>query len=84
MAALADAAAFATACSPAGVAAMKAGLATAIGAFSGTIYTSLYGRYADAGTPPTVWYVLAGHLVAGVIAMMIFQKVAGGFVQQEE
>lgn len=59
-------------------------LATAIGAFSGAIYTSLYGRYADAGTPQTVWYVLAGHLVAGVIAMLIFQKVAGGFEQQEE
>jgi len=59
-------------------------LATAIGAFSGAIYTSLYGRYSDAGTPQTVWYVLAGHLVVGVIAMMIFQKVAGGFVQQEE
>jgi dipeptide/tripeptide permease len=59
-------------------------LAVGVGAFSGLIYTPLYGRFADAGAPQTVWYVLAGHLVVGIVALMIFQRVAGGFAQQEE
>ena len=59
-------------------------LATAVGAFSGVLYTMLYGRFADAGTPGNVWYVLAGHLVVGIAALLIFQRVAGGFVMQEE
>lgn len=59
-------------------------LAVGIGSFSGLIYTPLYGRFADAGQPQMVWYVLAGHLVVGVFAMLIFQRMAGGFVQQTE
>ena len=58
-------------------------LATAVGAFSGTLYTSMYGRFSDAGNPQMVWYVLAGHLAVGIVALMIFQRVAGGFAQQE-
>jgi len=58
-------------------------LAVGIGSFSGLIYTPLYGRFADAGTPEKVWYVLAGHLLAGIVALLIFQRVAGGFAQQE-
>ena len=59
-------------------------LATAVGAFSGVLYTMLYGRYADGGRPEMVWYVLAAHLVVGIVALAIFQRTAGGFVQQEE
>ncbi len=59
-------------------------LAVGVGAFSGLIYTPLYGRFADAGAPQNVWYVLAGHLIVGIVALMIFQRVAGGFAQQEE
>ncbi|MFZ2492517.1 MAG: MFS transporter [Thermoanaerobaculia bacterium] len=59
-------------------------LAVGVGAFSGVIYTPLYGRFADAGRPEMVWYVLAGHLVVGVLALGLFQRFAGGFVQQEE
>lgn len=58
-------------------------LATGIGAFSGLIYTPLYGRFSDAGTPGMVWYVGAAHLVLGIVALLIFQRAAGGFVQQE-
>jgi proton-dependent oligopeptide transporter, POT family len=58
-------------------------LAVGVGAFSGLIYTPLYGRFADAGSPETVWYVLAGHLVVGIGAMLLFQRLAGGFAQQE-
>ena len=60
-------------------------LATAVGAFSGVLYTMLYGRFADAGHPEKVWYVLAVHLVVGIVALLIWQRAAGGgFVQQEE
>ena len=59
-------------------------LAVGIGSFSGLIYTPLYGRFSDAGTPEKVWYVLAGHLLIGIVALLLFQRLAGGFVQQEE
>jgi dipeptide/tripeptide permease len=59
-------------------------LATAVGAFSGVLYTSLYGRFNDAGKPQMVWYVLAVHIVVGIIALGLFQKIAGGFTQQEK
>jgi dipeptide/tripeptide permease len=59
-------------------------LATGVGAFSGVIYTTIYGHYADAGSPQTVWYIVAVHLVVGIGALLIFQRVAGGFVQQEK
>jgi dipeptide/tripeptide permease len=58
-------------------------LAVGVGAFSGLIYTPLYGRFADAGSPENIWYVLAAHLVVGIGAMLLFQRLAGGFVQQE-
>jgi hypothetical protein len=59
-------------------------LAVGIGSFSGLIYTPLYGRFADAGAPQNVWYVGAVHLVVGIVALLLFQRFAGGFVQQEE
>lgn len=58
-------------------------LAVGVGAFSGVIYTPLYGRFADAGAPEKVWYVLAGHILAGVAAILLFHRMAGGFEQQE-
>jgi hypothetical protein len=55
-----------------------------IGGFtSGFIYTTLYGRFSDAGTPERVWYVMAAHLIVGVIALMLFVRVAGEFKEQE-
>jgi dipeptide/tripeptide permease len=58
-------------------------LAVGVGAFSGMIYTPLYGRFADAGHAQTVWYVLAGHLVVSIAVLALFHRVAGGFAQQE-
>ncbi len=58
-------------------------LAVGVGAFSGLIYTPLYGRFADAGAPERVWYVLAVHLAFGIGALLLFQRRLGGFVQQE-
>ena len=59
-------------------------LAVGVGAFSGVIYTPLYGAFAEAGHPGWVWYVLAGHLAVGLGALAYFQHRVGGFVQQEQ
>lgn len=59
-------------------------LAVGFGAFSGLIYTPLYGRFSKINHPEYVWYLLAGHLILGVIIIFIFLKKAGEFKQQEE
>jgi dipeptide/tripeptide permease len=58
-------------------------LAVGIGSFSGVLYTPLYGRFADAGHPGHVWYVLCGHMLLSFVALWLFQRLAGGFAQQE-
>ncbi|HPK66286.1 MAG TPA: MFS transporter [Thermoanaerobaculia bacterium] len=59
-------------------------LAVGVGAFSGVLYTPLYGRFADAGHPGWVWYVLAGHLVAGLLVLALYQRLAGTMAEQTE
>jgi len=60
-------------------------LAVAIGGFgSGVTYTRLSGYFVNQGHPEYVWYTLAAHLVAAIIVMMLFKKVAGDFTEQEE
>ena len=49
-------------------------LATGIGATSGLIYTPLYGYFQDIGHPGYVWYVLAGHVVVGILAIFLFTR----------
>ena len=58
-------------------------LAVGIGAFSGVIYTPLYGHFQGLGHPEYVWFVLAGHLIVAIGAMGLFQRLAGGFAQQD-
>ncbi len=59
-------------------------LAVGIGGFaSGIIYTYLSGVFIDKGHPEYVWYTLAVHTIVGIFAMMIFQKTAGEFQEQE-
>ncbi|HYG35058.1 MAG TPA: hypothetical protein VEC99_09755, partial [Clostridia bacterium] len=53
------------------------------GFFSGLLYTTLYGRLSNAGAPQQVWYIMAAHLVLGVIAFWIFVRVAGEFKEQQ-
>ncbi len=59
-------------------------LAVGIGGFTSGLYTALYGRFADAGHPEHVWYLLAAHLVVGVVAMHVFTRLAGEFREREE
>ena len=59
-------------------------LATGIGAFSGLIYTPLYGHFRSLGHPEWVWYTLAGHTLLGIAALYIFTKILGEFEELEE
>jgi MFS family permease len=59
-------------------------LGTMIGGFtSGFTYTSLYGRFNDAGNPQMIWYVMAGHTLLAVVVFWAFVKIAGEFKEQE-
>jgi POT family proton-dependent oligopeptide transporter len=59
-------------------------LATGIGAFSGVIYATLHGYFEDAGHPGYVWYVVAGHLVVGILAIFVFTRLVGEFHERKE
>jgi dipeptide/tripeptide permease len=59
-------------------------LAVGIGGFASGMYTGVYGRVADVGSPENVWYILAGHLVVAIFVMLAFQKLAGGFQERSE
>jgi POT family proton-dependent oligopeptide transporter len=58
-------------------------LAVACGAFSGPIYTTLSGYFRNNGHAEYVWYVLAAHLIVGIIALTLFVKLVGEFKEQE-
>ncbi len=57
-------------------------LGTAIGAFSGVIFTSIYGHYHAVGTPERVWYLLGGQMAVAVVVFWLFMKIAGEFKEQ--
>ncbi len=59
-------------------------LATGIGATSGLIYTPLYGHFQKMGHPEYVWYVLAGHVVVGILAIFLFTRLVGEFHERKE
>jgi POT family proton-dependent oligopeptide transporter len=55
-------------------------LATGIGgAASGPLYTWMYGYFRDMGHADYVWYVLAGHVILGILSIYIFSKLMGEF-----
>lgn len=49
------------------------------GALSGVVYTSLYGYFRDLNHPEYVWFVLAAHVIVGMILMTIFTRLLGEF-----
>ncbi len=58
-------------------------LALGIGAFSGAIYTPLYGWFEEQGNPDYVWYVLAANLIVGMLVLTVFTKLLGEFEELE-
>ncbi len=59
-------------------------LATFIGATLSGIYTGVMGSFEEAGTPENIMYLLAIHLVVGIIAIYIFTKTMGEFKELDE
>ncbi len=59
-------------------------LALGLGGFTcGFTYTSWSGYFIDQGSPQTIWYILAAHLVAGVLVITAFTKMFGEFKELE-
>jgi dipeptide/tripeptide permease len=54
------------------------------GALSGVSYTTLYGYFRSMNHPEYVWFVLAGHMVLGIVILLVFTKTLGEFKEQEE
>jgi POT family proton-dependent oligopeptide transporter len=54
------------------------------GGLSGIIYTSLYGHFRDMSHPDYIWYILAAHLIVGIMVFALFRKVGGEFKEQEQ
>jgi proton-dependent oligopeptide transporter, POT family len=59
-------------------------LAVGIGGMTSGIYTSVYGRFDDAGHPEYIWYTLSGHLALGIVAFWLFTKIAGEFTEHDQ
>jgi MFS family permease len=59
-------------------------LAVALGAFAGSIYTPLSGRFRDMGHPEYIWYVLAANLIVSILVLTAFVKIAGEFKEQDK
>jgi proton-dependent oligopeptide transporter, POT family len=60
-------------------------LATGIGGFtSGITYTSLYGYFQRQGHPEYVWYTLAAHMIAAIVVLWLFVRLAGEFQERDE
>ncbi|HLO57317.1 MAG TPA: MFS transporter [Bacteroidales bacterium] len=60
-------------------------LATGLGGLlSGWIYTRyIFSHFISTGHPENVWFVMAIHMIAGILALMMFTKFAGLFKEQE-
>lgn len=59
-------------------------LAVGIGGLTSGLYTAFYGHFCDLTHPEYIWFVLAGHFILGMFAILIFIKKAGEFKELEE
>lgn len=60
-------------------------LAIMIGAFlSGFSYTILYGVLQKMGFPEFIWYLMAAHLIAGIIIIYLFMRTGKELKEREE
>jgi dipeptide/tripeptide permease len=57
-------------------------LGTAIGGLFSGQYTKLSGVMVDAGAPERIWYILAAHVLLGVVVFWLFIRFAGEFREQ--
>jgi MFS family permease len=54
------------------------------GTLSGVVYTSLYGAFRGMEHPEYVWFILAAHLILGLMLILTFTKKLGEFKEMEE
>ncbi|MFH1436799.1 MAG: MFS transporter [Pseudomonadota bacterium] len=59
-------------------------LATGIGGALSGLYTKVYGIFRDRGHADYVWYVLAVHVLVGMLAIWLFAKFLGEFKEVKE
>ncbi|NIM13728.1 MAG: MFS transporter [Candidatus Aminicenantes bacterium] len=59
-------------------------LAIGIGGLVSGLYTFIYGQFRNMNHPEYVWFVLAAHLIVGIIAISIFTRTLGEFKELEE
>ncbi|MCF8360025.1 MAG: MFS transporter [Prolixibacteraceae bacterium] len=59
-------------------------LATCIGALTSGVYTWIMGKYEAAGHPEYIMYTLALHTLIGILAIFLFTRIFGGFVERQE
>ena len=58
-------------------------LAVGLGGLTSGLYTGLHGRFEAQGAPERVWYVLAAHVIVGILVFWAFVKTAGEFREVE-
>ena len=51
---------------------------------SGKIYTPLSGTFEEMGRPDYIWYVLAAHVIVGILILVAYVKLTGEFTEREE
>lgn len=59
-------------------------LAVFLGAILSGIYTGIMGKFEAAGHPEYIMYTLAIHTIVGILAIYIFTKTVGGFIERTE
>ncbi len=58
-------------------------LAVGLGGGLSGFYTELYGIFRDHGSPEMIWYTIAGHLVLGIVVILIYTRSLGKFKELE-
>jgi len=58
-------------------------LAVMVGGFTSGGYTWLSGQFNAQGNPGYVWYVMAAHLIVGILVLNLFTRFAGEFTERD-
>ncbi len=59
-------------------------LAIFVGAVLSGLYTALMGKFEALGQPENIMFLLAGHLLVGIVVVLVFTKTLGSFSERNE
>jgi proton-dependent oligopeptide transporter, POT family len=59
-------------------------LAIFVGAVFSGLYTALMGKFEALGKPENIMFLLAGHLLVGILVVLVFTKTLGSFSERNE